>query len=145
MGCKANAREKRGEKRVKYRITDHWAITISDKWNNNLIATKKLPKGPEQTNIRRNRQKSRLQPILKWALEIPQPQIADTKRTAQVAWIVEKTDSKSKHLIWLLMRVAIVSVLFFKISCEFHRSVFYMIKTSIIDTNESNAVIRIIR
>ena len=49
------------------------------------MATKKLPKGLSRQNIRRDRQKSRWRPILKWALEIPQPQIADTKRTAQVA------------------------------------------------------------
>ena len=50
MGCKANVREKR----VKYRIIDYWAITINDKCNNKLIATKKLPKGHEQTKHKKN-------------------------------------------------------------------------------------------
>ena len=54
MGCKANAREKRGEKRVKYRITDYWAITIKDKCNNKLMATKKLPNGAEHTKHKKN-------------------------------------------------------------------------------------------
>ena len=76
MGCKANTREKR----VKYRIIDYWAITINDKGNNKLIAAKKLPKGLSRQNIRRARQKSRWQPILKWRWKSRQPQIADTKK-----------------------------------------------------------------
>jgi hypothetical protein len=50
MGCKANLREKR----VMYRTTDYWAITIDDKCNNRLMATKKLSKEPEQTKNKKN-------------------------------------------------------------------------------------------
>jgi hypothetical protein len=61
MGCKANSREKR----VKDRTTGCWVVTIDEKCNNKLMATKKLFKEPKKRlNIRRTRQKSRWQPSL---------------------------------------------------------------------------------
>ncbi len=62
MGCKANAREKR----VKYRTTDYWAITIAGKFDNKLMATKKLSKeGEQRQNTRRTKQRSSWQRRLK--------------------------------------------------------------------------------
>ena len=37
-----------------YRTADYWAITIDDKCNNKLVATKKLSKEPEQTKHKKN-------------------------------------------------------------------------------------------